>query len=969
MIVAAGAFLVAASAAFGQEVGTPWTGQPGITETVGQIMAREALNPAKWNGTRPPVEAEPENDADDLVDRALTRPRPGAELFPFWPMPQGGRVLQGMGGAVRQFPNDVGPMAPQTIGLNVTGMTISQTQGYQPPDTEGAVGPTQILISINGGMRTLNKATGAGDGALFTTGDVFFNSVRAGGAAVDPRARFDRLTNRWFVVSITTSRPNRLLLAVSSGPTITSTSSFTFYQFVQDSVGGGTSDNGALYDYPSLGVDVNAVYTGGNMFTGSFVGSTGFVIRKTSVLSGGPIVVTAFRQIGTSSGSGVYTPMGVDNDDPAAAFGYFIGVSGNSFSQLVARRITNPGGTPSISGNLVINTIATSNPQNVPALGSTSPLSPVDDRLMGAAFFYDKVSNRRDIWTAHHMEVNASGAADSNGNRNGVRWYQVQNMDTTPSIRQAGTMFDSAGANIKNFWMGSVATSLQGHTVIGSSFAGTADRAGTAAAGRLRTDTLGATQAATLLVNGGGTYNLGGNPQRWGDYSRSCVDPSDGMTMWVLQEFCDANNSWAVRVTQLRAPAPAAPVSSSPSVVPQGFVGNVTITGSSVGGTEFFDPGTGYTNRLSGLVNGGGITVNSATFNSPTSVTLNITVAANAAPGGRTVTITNPDAQQATSGAAILTVSGQTECPQFTLHPVDASGCIGTQASFTAAASGIPDPTYQWQKDTVDIAGATSATYVISSISAGDDGSYRCVATNSCGSVTSNPADLAVLETPQFTQHPQPVIACVGDVVQLSVVLEDATGCTFQWQRNGFDVSGATSGTITFNPVATTNAGNYRCVVTNGCGQATSNQALVSVRTPPSISDQPDAQSVTVGSPVSFGVLAGGSPTLSYQWRVGGNDIAGATSSSYSIASAQFTDEGEYTCVVTNLCTSVESEPAALDVYCLADFNRDDTVDFFDYLDYVAAFDADDPAADINGDSTVDFFDYLDFAAAFDGGC
>jgi probable HAF family extracellular repeat protein len=51
---------------------------------------------------------------------------------------------------------------------------------------------------------------------------------------------------------------------------------------------------------------------------------------------------------------------------------------------------------------------------------------------------------------------------------------------------------------------------------------------------------------------------------------------------------------------------------------------------------------------------------------------------------------------------------------------------------------------------------------------------------------------------------------------------------------------------------------------------------------------------------------------------------------------------------------------------CPADFNGDDQVDFFDYLDFVAAFDAESPSADFNGDNQVDFFDYLDFASAFD---
>jgi hypothetical protein len=58
--------------------------------------------------------------------------------------------------------------------------------------------------------------------------------------------------------------------------------------------------------------------------------------------------------------------------------------------------------------------------------------------------------------------------------------------------------------------------------------------------------------------------------------------------------------------------------------------------------------------------------------------------------------------------------------------------------------------------------------------------------------------------------------------------------------------------------------------------------------------------------------------------------------------------------VFTNVITS-----------CPGDFNHDGQVDFFDYLDFVAAFNAEDRSADFNGDAQVDFFDYLDFVQAF----
>ncbi len=63
------------------------------------------------------------------------------------------------------------------------------------------------------------------------------------------------------------------------------------------------------------------------------------------------------------------------------------------------------------------------------------------------------------------------------------------------------------------------------------------------------------------------------------------------------------------------------------------------------------------------------------------------------------------------------------------------------------------------------------------------------------------------------------------------------------------------------------------------------------------------------------------------------------------------------------------ADPAGIAPPCAADFNGDGVVDFFDYLDFVDAFSANDPSADFNGDTVIDFFDYLDFVDAFSVGC
>lgn len=77
----------------------------------------------------------------------------------------------------------------------------------------------------------------------------------------------------------------------------------------------------------------------------------------------------------------------------------------------------------------------------------------------------------------------------------------------------------------------------------------------------------------------------------------------------------------------------------------------------------------------------------------------------------------------------------------------------------------------------------------------------------------------------------------------------------------------------------------------------------------------------------------------------------------------------DWRCVVSSsTCGFVISSPASLTV-CAADFNCDGAVDFFDYDDFVTAFEAGDASADFDQDGTLDFFDYDGFVRAFETPC
>ena len=79
-----------------------------------------------------------------------------------------------------------------------------------------------------------------------------------------------------------------------------------------------------------------------------------------------------------------------------------------------------------------------------------------------------------------------------------------------------------------------------------------------------------------------------------------------------------------------------------------------------------------------------------------------------------------------------------------------------------------------------------------------------------------------------------------------------------------------------------------------------------------SIATQPQSQSVTVGSDVTFNVTAGGIAPFGYQWRKNSTNISGATASAYTVEGVQPGDAGAYSVVVTNAYGSITSSNAIL---------------------------------------------------------
>ncbi|MFL6333458.1 MAG: immunoglobulin domain-containing protein [Pyrinomonadaceae bacterium] len=278
--------------------------------------------------------------------------------------------------------------------------------------------------------------------------------------------------------------------------------------------------------------------------------------------------------------------------------------------------------------------------------------------------------------------------------------------------------------------------------------------------------------------------------------------------------------------------------------------------------------------------------------------------------GDYTVTVTNGAGSQTSNPAKLKVVKP----PTITTQPASQTVNAGQTATFNVAASGTAPFQYRWQKNGSEIAGANGASLSVANAQAGDAGTYTVVVSNAAGSATSSGAVLTVITPPTITTQPAAQTAPLGSNVSFTVAASGTSPFNYQWQKNGADINGANSDTLSLSNVQDADAAVYTVVVSNPAGSATSGGGALTVITPPSISIQPEPQTVNAGATANFFVSAGGTAPLGYQWRKDGSDIPGATSSSLAVADVQDGDAGTYTVVVSNAAGTVTSEGAALNV-------------------------------------------------------
>ncbi len=409
-----------------------------------------------------------------------------------------------------------------------------------PPDTNGEVGATQYVQTVNIGVQVFNKTTGAsllGPVDIATLWQGFGGLCETQGQG-DPVVLYDQLANRWVVTQFAGPIPiTDECIAVSQ----TSDATGAWYRY-------GFHLGSNFYDYPKLGVWPDAYYMSMNVFNSAgtaFLGPQPFAFNRAAMLTGAAATFVTPGLQPTTLGSLIPADLDGSNPPPAGAPNPWL--SAEQLAQWQVYRfhvdfVTPANTTWTLGGNLAPAgyTILSA---SVPQSGTGNTLDNLADRPMFRLAYRRFADNHEAL--IGNLTVASGGVA-------GVRWWEINNATSgTPAFVQQGTYQPDSTWR----WMGSIAMDFVGNMALGFSASSSSIFPGIRYAGRLSTDPAGQlSQGEATLIAGGGSQT---SSNRWGDYSDMTVDPVDDCTFWYTTEYYSASAgvNWKTRIGNFKFPS------------------------------------------------------------------------------------------------------------------------------------------------------------------------------------------------------------------------------------------------------------------------------------------------------------------------------------------------------------------------------------------------------------------------------
>ena len=788
---------------------------------------------------------------------------------------------------------------PQTAlfaGLNASGLSAAQETSQfgasadtTPPDTTGAIGPTQYIEIVNSELAIYDRTNLSMIGS-----PVALDMFTGGMSTCDPQMKYDPQSQRWFYIALRcdgTKTNNQLYFGWSktTNPLDLTTSSWCSFAV-------SSTPATSLDDYPKLGLDTSHLIIGSNLFdasSGAFRTAHILVAAKpaagTISSCGSPPTFTVFGSraspLMTSIGNQAFTPEPATLADTASTTGYVVAADFNDFVNMTGDHLAlwEIGGTASSptlvdDGDLAVPSFAV--PPAVPQPGSSDQIDSLDGRLTQAVAAEDpNASNAEAVWTQHTIASGSGGSV--------VRWYEIVPSATT-KVRQSGMVSDPAGFAFN----GAIAPTLNGGAVTAYDTGGSNQTVVIKAQSRIPSAPLGGMFMAITLASSsavdsdfscpsqGGT-SFGDTSCRWGDYSVVSVDPNNPDVVWGSNQIdgpsAGGNAHWATQNFAL-TPTDVPPTGSfaiSPNPAPPGSAVTVDASGST-------DPDGMITNYSWDFGDG----------STGTGLTATHTYAAT---GTYTVTLTVTDnGGQTSSTTHSVTVAGPLSAA-FTVLPNPAPA--GTPISLDASGSTDPGATitsYSWNfgDGGTGAGSATSHSYAAA-------GTYVIALTVSDGygesATTTRTVTVVGPPSGSFTASANP--SPVGSPIHF-----DASGSTdpgtsitsYSW--NFGDGSTGTGSATTHSFAA---AGTYIVTLTvaDNFGRMSATSHAVSVVGPPTASFTNAPSPAIAGAPISFNASSSTDPGASittYSWNFGDGLAGSGTNPRHSYSAS-----GTYTVTLT----------------------------------------------------------------------
>jgi hypothetical protein len=482
----------------------------------------------------------------------------------------------------------IGPMVSVTQGMSFDGIGegfVGPNGTYSvesvPPDTDMAVGTTQVISLDNTAFAVFDKTTGAVQIGPLST-NVLWQALGSGACYNDNDGdgivKFDQLAQRWILTQFAvtdggTVGPFAQCVAISQ--TADATGVWTVFQFNPSA----RSTKKDFPDYPKLSVWPDVYSMTFDMFNAAgttYEGAGICGIDRVALLNGNnPTIICA--QLTTTD----YALLPVDMDGatyPATgAKALYLENSDSSSTStslyMYRAKYNFTAGTVAVDARITLTVSTYSNRTCTTAQGGTQQCVPQPTHtgtVQNGAFASE---SKLDTLAAHEMfratyrnfgtyeSILLSGpvlpsASGGSGSNTAERWYEIRTPFATPTIYQQSTY--SPNTSLYR-WMGSLAADHNNNMLMGYSGSSATVFPSVYVTGRLATDSVNTMESENQAYAGlNSQVNLTNYPYgyRWGDYTSMMVD-TDDCTFWYSGEYLKLAGlfNWSNRVLSFRFPS------------------------------------------------------------------------------------------------------------------------------------------------------------------------------------------------------------------------------------------------------------------------------------------------------------------------------------------------------------------------------------------------------------------------------